>query len=93
MAAQVEPVAVELDRLGDSADRSVGLEDRSGLTPKGKDVRRGQAGRTSTEDRRVDCLALFMGQALVRFRAEMRVATTLRCVGRRQVSPPSLPDP
>lgn len=93
MAAQVEPVAVELDRLGDAADRSVGLEDRAGLTPKGKDVRGGQAGRAATEDGRVDGLALFVRQALVRFRAEMRVATTLRCVGRRQVSPPLLPDP
>jgi len=63
----------------DAADGTVGLEDHACLTSQGKDVGRGEAGRASTQDRRLDCLALFVRQALVRFRAEIRVATTLRC--------------
>src|SRR5690348_5027631 len=44
VAPEVEAVAVELDRLRQAADRSVGFEDGSGLSEASEHVRGGQAG-------------------------------------------------
>ena len=48
MAAEVEPVAVELDGLRDAADGAVGLEDAPGRRG-GEHIRAGQPGRAAAE--------------------------------------------
>ena len=50
MAAEVEAIALELDRLGDPADGSVGLEDVAGTPSPGKHPGGRQARWPSSED-------------------------------------------
>ena len=56
MSAQVEAIALELDRLRNAPHGSVGFEHRSGAPSATEHVRRGQAGGSSAEDRCADAL-------------------------------------
>ena len=49
MPSEVEAVAVELDGLGDPADRSVGLEDVAGAAPAREHPGGGEASGTGPE--------------------------------------------
>jgi hypothetical protein len=49
MAAQVEAVAVLLDRLGDAAELVLGLHDENRLAALGEVVRSSQAGRAAAD--------------------------------------------
>jgi hypothetical protein len=88
MAAEVESIAVELDRLGDPADASVGLEDRSALTAEGQHMRGRKTGRAAAEDGRLDRLALLVWKAAVRLGVQTDAEAIPRSLDSRQFSPP-----
>ena len=58
VTAEVEPVAVELDRLRNATHGPVGFEDCSRATAPGESVGRGQPGRAGSEDRSTDRLTV-----------------------------------
>ncbi len=66
MSAEVEAITVELDGLGDPADRPVGLEDRRGTVEARVDVRGGQTRRPAAEDCGADGPRIRLGRQLAR---------------------------
>src|SRR5262249_23540705 len=65
VTAEVEAVAVELDRLRDPPDGAVGLEDRRGLSSPAEDVGSAQTSGPGTEDCRADAVAVLRGRPLL----------------------------
>jgi hypothetical protein len=49
--AEIEAIALELDRLGNAAHRALGLDHRRRAVAKGEDVRRRQPRRAGAQDR------------------------------------------